>query len=56
VGDYAFDTDTRVWPAGADGEFAAELTDRWNGTAGAVWDSAGTLVAQSRQLALILPS
>jgi len=36
VGDYAFDTDTRVWPAGADEEFAAELTDRWNGTAGAV--------------------
>jgi acyl-CoA thioesterase len=34
VGDYAFDTDSRVWPAGADGEFAAELTDRWNGTAG----------------------
>ena len=98
MGEFAFDEDSRVWPAGVDGEFAAELTGRWNGTAGAVnggymlatcvralalgmpfpdpacrattrfvsngyheedfeiWDSAGTLVAQSRQLALILPA
>src|SRR5690349_24299806 len=116
MGDFAFDEDSRVLSAGSSGEFAAELTSRWNGTAGAVnggymlaicaralalgmpfpdpvvvsgfflrpgtagpaavstsvirsgfvssgyheedfevWDSAGTLVAQSRQLALILP-
>jgi Thioesterase-like superfamily len=119
VGDFAFDADSRVSPAGADGEFTAVLTGRWNGTGGRrpdadlrslpllvdstapsvlelgvtsttiqltvhlrahpapgwlacrattrfvsggyheedfeVWDSTGTLVAQSRQLALILP-
>jgi acyl-coenzyme A thioesterase PaaI-like protein len=31
-----FDADTRLEPAGADGEFAAELTDRWNGVLGLV--------------------
>jgi acyl-CoA thioesterase len=35
MGEYAFDTDTEVTPDGADGEFRAEVTDRWNGTAGA---------------------
>ena len=108
MGDFAFDEDSRVVAAGSEGAFTADLTSRWNGTAGAVnggymlaictralalgiqltvhlrahpapgwlacrattrfvsngyheedfevWDSAGTLVAQSRQLALILPS
>jgi acyl-CoA thioesterase len=36
VGDFAFDADSRVSPAGADGEFTAALTGRWNGTGGAV--------------------
>ena len=54
MGDYAFDTDSRVWPAGAGGEFAAELTDRWNGTAGAV--NGGYMLATCvRALALGLP-
>jgi acyl-CoA thioesterase len=54
VGDYAFDTDSRVWPAGADGEFAAELTDRWNGTAGAV--NGGYMLATcTRALGLAMP-
>ena len=54
MGDYAFDTDSRVWPAGADGEFAAELTDRWNGTAGAV--NGGHMLATCvRALALGMP-
>ena len=35
MGEYAFDIDTKVTPDGADGEFRAEVTDRWNGTAGA---------------------
>ena len=42
MGEYAFDEDSRVEP-GADGEYIE------------IWASAGTLVAQSRQLALILP-
>jgi acyl-CoA thioesterase len=54
VGDYAFDTDSRVWLAGADGEFAAELTDRWNGTAGAV-NGGYMLAACVRALALGMP-
>jgi acyl-CoA thioesterase len=54
VGDYAFDTDSRVRPAGANGEFAAELTDRWNGTAGAV--NGGYMLATCvRALALGMP-
>jgi acyl-coenzyme A thioesterase PaaI-like protein len=54
VGDYAFDTDSRVWPAGADGEFAAELTGRWNGTAGAV--NGGYMLATcTRALGLAMP-
>lgn len=69
MGEYAFDKDRRV-AAGPAGVFEAALTGRWNGTAGAatrfvsggyheedfeVWDSAGALVAQSRQLALLAP-
>jgi acyl-coenzyme A thioesterase PaaI-like protein len=54
VGDYAFDTDSRVWPADADGRFAAELTDRWNGTAGAV--NGGYMLATcTRALGLAMP-
>ena len=54
MGDYAFDTDSRVWPAGADGGFAAELTDRWNGTAGAV--NGGYMLATcTRALGLAMP-
>jgi acyl-coenzyme A thioesterase PaaI-like protein len=36
MGDFAFDEDSRVVAAELPGEFAAELTSRWNGTAGAV--------------------
>ena len=54
MGDYAFDTDSRVWPTGVDGEFAAELTDRWNGTAGAV-NGGYMLAACTRALALGMP-
>jgi acyl-CoA thioesterase len=36
MGDFAFDEDSQVVAAGSSGEFAAELTSRWNGTAGAV--------------------
>ena len=54
MGEFAFDEDSRVWPAGADGEFAAELTGRWNGTAGAV--NGGYMLATCiRALALGMP-
>jgi acyl-CoA thioesterase len=36
VGVFAFDEDSRVVAAGPEGAFTAELTSRWNGTAGAV--------------------
>ena len=36
MGDFAFDEDTRVVANGFSGAFAADLTGRWNGTAGAV--------------------
>jgi Thioesterase-like superfamily len=89
MGEFTFDADSRVTATGAEGVYAAGLTRRWDGTAGAVnggylrarpapgwlacrvvtrfvgggyheedfevWDSAGVLVAQSRQLALIVP-
>jgi acyl-CoA thioesterase len=54
VGDYAFDEDSRVVAAGSSGEFAAELTSRWNGTAGAV--NGGYMLATCLQaLALDMP-
>src|ERR1700749_3890230 len=54
MGEFAFDEDSRVWPAGADGEFAAELTSRWNGTAGAV-NGGYMLAICTRALALGMP-
>jgi acyl-CoA thioesterase len=36
VGDFAFDEDSRVVADGPEGAYTAELTGRWNGTAGAV--------------------
>jgi acyl-CoA thioesterase len=54
VGDYAFDADSRVLAAGSSGEFAAELTSRWNGTAGAV--NGGYMLATGiRALVLGMP-
>jgi acyl-CoA thioesterase len=53
MGEYAFDEDSRVEP-GADGEYTAELTSRWNGTRGAV--NGGYLLATcTRALALSMP-
>jgi len=53
MGEYAFDEDSRVEP-GADGEYTAALTGRWNGTRGAV--NGGYLLATcTRALALSMP-
>jgi len=53
MGEFAFDEDSRVEP-GANGEYAAELTSRWNGTRGAV--NGGYLLATcTRALALSMP-
>ena len=53
MGEYAFDEDSQVEP-GADGEYTAELTSRWNGTRGAV--NGGYLLATcTRALALSMP-
>jgi acyl-Coa thioesterase superfamily protein len=61
MANFAFDEDSRVVADGSEGAFTAGLAGRFvsNGYHEEdfeVWDSAGTLVAQSRQLALILPS
>src|SRR5262245_37653730 len=55
MGDFAFDEDSRVVAAGVcPGVFAAELTGRWNGTAGAV--NGGYMLATCvRALALGMP-
>lgn len=54
MGDFAFDEDSRVVATGAEGAFTAELTSRWNGTAGAV--NGGYMLATCiRALALGLP-
>jgi acyl-CoA thioesterase len=53
MGDFAFDADSRV-VAGSPGEFAAELTSRWNGTAGAV-NGGYMLAICTRALALGMP-
>jgi len=53
MGEYAFDEDSRVEP-GADGEYIAELTARWDGMRGAV--NGGYLLATcTRALALTMP-
>jgi acyl-CoA thioesterase len=53
MGEYAFDEDSRVEP-GADGEYTAELTGRWDGTRGAV--NGGYLLATcTRALAMSMP-
>jgi len=54
MGDFAFDQDSRVVAAGSPGEFAAELTSRWNGTAGAV-NGGYMLAICTRALALGMP-
>ena len=54
MGDFAFDEDSRVVAAGSSGEFAAELTSRWNGTAGAV-NGGYMLAICTRALALGMP-
>ena len=54
MGDFAFDADSRVVAAGSPGEFAAELTSRWNGTAGAV-NGGYMLAICTRALALGMP-
>src|SRR5215470_11335163 len=54
MGDFAFDEDSRVVAAGAAGAVTAELTGRWNGTAGAV--NGGYMLATCvRALALGMP-
>ena len=54
MGDFAFDEDSRVVAAGAEGALTAELTSRWNGTAGAV--NGGYMLATCiRALALGMP-
>ena len=54
MGDFAFDEDSRVVAAGSSGEFAAELTSRWDGTAGAV-NGGYMLAICARALALGMP-
>jgi acyl-coenzyme A thioesterase PaaI-like protein len=53
MGDYAFDADSRVEPLG-DGEFAAALTARWDGTGG-VANGGYMLAACTRALAQAMP-
>jgi acyl-CoA thioesterase len=54
MGDYAFDADSRVEPAGPDSYFTAALTGRWDGIGGAV--NGGYLLATcTRALGLIMP-
>ncbi len=54
MGDYAFDADSQVEPAGPAGDFTAALTARWDGIGGAV--NGGYLLATcTRALGLIMP-
>jgi len=53
-GDYAFDEDSQVVAARPGGAFTADLTGRWNGTAGVV--NGGYMLATcTRALALAMP-
>src|SRR5437588_2825999 len=54
MADFAFDEDSRVVAAGAEGAFTAALTGRWNGTAGAV-NGGYMLAIGTRALALAMP-
>ena len=54
MGDFAFDEDSRVVADGPEGAYTAELTGRWNGTAGAV--NGGYMLATcTRALAQDMP-
>jgi acyl-CoA thioesterase len=54
MGDYAFDVDSRVEPAGPDGEYRAALTGRWDGIAGTL-NGGYMLAVCTRALGLTLP-
>ena len=54
MGEYAFDTDSRVAAGGPAGVFQAALTSRWNGTAGAV-NGGYMLAICTRALGLAMP-
>ncbi len=54
MGEYAFDEDTRVCPAGSASEFTAALTGRWGGITGAV-NGGYMLVLCARALGLVVP-
>jgi acyl-CoA thioesterase len=54
VGPFAFDSDTEICAAGADGEFTAELTGRWYGTNGAV-NGGYMLAICARALGQVMP-
>jgi acyl-CoA thioesterase len=54
AGEFAFDADSRVTATGSEGVYAAELTRRWDGTAGAV--NGGYMLATCiRALARAIP-
>jgi acyl-CoA thioesterase len=54
MGEYAFDADSRVTAAEADGEFMAEVTGRWDGLGGAA--NGGYLLATcTRAMGMIVP-
>ncbi len=54
MGAFAFDDDTAVSAAGPDGEFAAELTGRWDGIGGAV-NGGYMLAICTRALGFVMP-
>ncbi len=54
MGEYAFDADSRVTAAEADGEFTAQVTGRWDGLGGAA--NGGYLLATcTRAMGMIVP-
>jgi acyl-CoA thioesterase len=54
MGSFAFDADTSVSASGPGGEFAAELTGRWDGIGGAV-NGGYMLAICARALGLVMP-